>query len=132
MRSWAHLAELGADLVGDQGTASRSQSPCSPAITLATSSAAVVLWPSAIGVSPLIGSLLEPTSLTPRGRDLHPALRGARYATSTDVTGRAAIARDAGCDHPPAEGSTFGSELQYFLGPTGASSESRHGQPGCG
>src|SRR6266566_1587438 len=35
-----------------RATASRTKSPCSPAITLATTSAVVILWPSAIVVSP--------------------------------------------------------------------------------
>src|SRR5438045_2817513 len=55
-------------------------------MTLATSSAVVILWPSAIVVSPLIGSLVEPTSLTPRWPDLAPGLRDARYTTSTYAT----------------------------------------------
>src|SRR3954453_20031893 len=44
-------------------TASRNRSPCSPAIALATTSAGVIIWPSAIVVLLLIGLLAKPTSL---------------------------------------------------------------------
>src|SRR5438067_11852565 len=56
-------------------------------MTLATTSAAVILWPSAIVVSPLIDSLVEPTSLDAAVAGFFSGLLAARYTTSTDVTG---------------------------------------------
>src|SRR5438067_11398132 len=57
-------------------------------MTLATTSAAVILWPSAIVVSPLIDSLVEPTSLDAAVAGFFSGLLAARYTTSTDVTRR--------------------------------------------
>src|SRR5947208_7540683 len=68
-------------------------------MTLATTSAAVILWPSAIVVSPLIDSLVEPTSLDAAVAGFFSGLLAARYTTSTDVT-------RAGADKRPARASS--------------------------
>src|SRR3954469_7729862 len=74
-------------------TASRNRSPCSPAIALATTSAAVIIWPSAIVVLLLIELLAKPTRPDATVVGTLPRARpGARYTTSTDMT----AARDLG------------------------------------